>query len=143
MNQLKEKIMKILTPHQLMCLATLTKEGKPWVRYVTGEAPDDETIRIATFSNSRKVAQIQNNPEVHITCGFTIPEQSRGYLQIAGTAQVSNSEEDRNLCWHDGLKEYFKGPDDPLYSVIFVHPYRIEYMGPGAMKPEVWEPTRN
>jgi general stress protein 26 len=138
MDELKKTIEGILKPTQLMSLATLTEDGKPWVRYVMGRAQNGISIQIATFRSSRKVRQIQQNSDVHINCGVSEPEKANGYLQIAGTARVSDSDEDRKKLWHDGLKVYFEGPDDPQYCVVIVEPYRIEYMAPGAMKPEIW-----
>ena len=34
MSDLKERILKILQQPQLAALATITQDGKPWVRYV-------------------------------------------------------------------------------------------------------------
>ncbi len=138
MNELEKIIINMLEPHQLMSMATLTEDGKPWVRYVTGQLSDGITVQIATFCDSRKVKQIRKNPEVHLTCGVTKPEESNGYLQIAGIATVSTAPEDKRKLWHEGLKDYFNDVNDPRYCVITVTPYRIEYMAPGAIKPRIW-----
>ena len=80
MSELKHRIIEILQQPQLAALATVINEGKPWVRYVICLGQDDMTIRFATFANSRKVAQIKDNPEVHLTCGVTDPADMRPYL---------------------------------------------------------------
>jgi len=69
MNDIHQQILAITRHAHLATLATISNDGKPWVRYVIPRADDNLTLRIATRVNSRKVAQIQNNPEVHLTCG--------------------------------------------------------------------------
>ena len=138
MSTLKEKISTILSPLQLSSVATITEEGKPWVRYMMTIGADDLSIRFATFAQSRKVAQIAANPEVHITLGVTDPGVMITYLQIQGRARFSTETADRNGFWSEMLAEYFSGPDDPNYGVIIVTPYRIELATPGTHTPEVW-----
>lgn len=119
-------------------MATVTGDGKPWVRYVFIAGSEDMTIRIATYANSRKAGQISINPEVHLTCGVSDPADMRPYLQIQGRAEFSTDVAERHGFWKDSLKSYFKGPDDPNYGIIVIRPYRIELCSPGAESPEVW-----
>jgi len=53
-GDLKGRILQITRQIQLACLATLTEEGKPWVRYVMAVSDDDLTVRCATFAAARK-----------------------------------------------------------------------------------------
>ncbi len=138
MADLKEQIYEILCKPQLASLATVTDDGKPWVRYVMMLTSDDMTMQFASFVKARKVAQIQANPEVHLTCGVTNPSEVIPYLQIQGTAVLKTDKETRHGFWDDMLKPIFDGPDDPNYSVIKVTPYRIEYCTPGSHEPRVW-----
>lgn len=138
MSTLKEKICTILSPLQLSSLATITEEGKPWVRYMMTIGADDLSLRFATFAQSRKVAQIAANPEVHLTLGVTNPGVMIPYLQIQGRAQFSTEAADRHGFWSEMLAEYFSGPDDPNYGVVIVTPYRIELVTPGSQASEVW-----
>jgi len=123
-----------------MVLATVTEDGKPWVRYVTPMADENLTLWMATFIRSRKVAQIRKNSEVHLTLGVTTMETAESYLQIQGRAEILTDEKTKKTVWLDQLKAIFSGPDDPNYVVCRITPYRIEYqkMAPGA-PPEVWE----
>jgi len=139
MSELKHRIAEILGQPQLGSLATVIDEGKPWVRYVVCLGQDDMTIRFATFTNSRKVAQIKDNPEVHLTCGVTNPADMRPYLQIQGRAEFVTDSAERHGFWKDSLKGYFKGPDDPNYGIVVITPYLIELYSPGSITPEVWE----
>ena len=113
MSDLKERILKILQQPQLAGLATVTPDGKPWVRYVMTVASPDLTIRCATFIAARKVSQIKKNPEVHLTCGVTDPRNMTPYLQIQGRATLNTSKDARHGFWSDMLSTIFNGPDDP------------------------------
>lgn len=139
MNDLTQRIFKIIQKPHLAVLATINEEGKPWVRYVTPSATEDLTLRFATFTKSRKVAQINKNNEVHLTCGVTDPSQAEDYLQIQGRAEFSTNQHDKDICWFDNLSSIFNGPDDPNYAVIIVKPYRIELWNMKSFEPEVWE----
>ena len=139
MTELKSEILNIINKPTLANLATITEDGKPWTRYVMMIADDNLTIRCATFVGARKVAQIQKNPEVHLTCGVTNPEERGPYLQIQATATFTNAEKDRHEFWNDHLSMIFTGPDDPNYGILIIKPYRIEIMEPGKFEPKVLE----
>ena len=138
MNDLQQRILEILHKPQLATLATVTEQNNPWVRYVVTVGDGDLTIRCATMLESRKVKQIENNPNVHLTCGVTSFQKMQPYLQIQALAQVSTSKEERHGFWNDMLEPIFDGQDDPKYSIIVIKPYRIEYCTPGSYEPEIW-----
>ena len=139
MNKLEKNIWKILGKEQIAALATISEEGKPWARYVTIGADEDFTLRFCTSLGSRKARQIQRNPEVHLTCGNLQPPEDSAFLQIAGRAEIRSDRKTREKHWREELRGYFKGPDDPDYVMVFVHPRRIEYNPPRSTTPEIWE----
>ena len=138
MNELKDQIQQILQHPQLASLATVTEDGKPWTRYVMIITDKDMTLRCATFIQARKVAQIQKQPEVHLTCGCSNPMDMKPYLQIQGRAALKTDQTTRHAFWTDMLKPIFDGPDDPRYGVLEITPYRIELCTPGSHEPQVW-----
>jgi general stress protein 26 len=140
MPNLKERILDIVKGGpNLSGFATITKGGKPWVRYVMAEASDDLTFRFTSFRNARKIAQIESNPESHLTCGITDPTNMHlPYLQIQGRAEFTTDREARHAFWSDRLRVLFEGPDDPDYGVVIFRAYRIEYCRVG-LETEVWE----
>ena len=138
MSDLKERIASILQQPQLAALATIAEDGKPWVRYVMTLADDNLDIRCATFITARKVKQIEKNPEVHLTCGITDPQEMTPYMQIQATARLDTGKEARHGFWTEMLANIFDGPDDPNYSVLVMPPYRIEFCTPGTYEPEIW-----
>jgi len=140
MADVKERALKILQQPQLCGLATITQDGKPWVRYVMAAAAPDMTIRCATFTGARKVKQIEKNPEVHLICGVTDPRNAAPYFQIQGRAVLNTGREARHGFWSEMLAPIFKGPDDPDYGVLEITPYYIECWSMGVFEPEVWRP---
>jgi len=139
MNDIRQKILAIIRPAHLASLATITEDGKPWTRYVIPRTDDDLTIRIATRVNSRKAAQIRENPEVHLTCGVSDPRNVDTFLQIEGRARFTTDQGEREAFWDPHLENIFDGPADPEYGVIVITPYRIELWREGVSEPEVWE----
>jgi general stress protein 26 len=139
MADLKERIYEILGKFQMSSLATITQDGKPWVRYVMTRADEDMTIRCVTFKDARKVKQVARNPEVHLTCGVTDPRNMAPYVQVQGRAAVTTSREARHGFWNDIFSAVFDGPDDPNLAIMEVKPYYIEYVTPGTYQPEVWK----
>jgi general stress protein 26 len=139
MADLKERIFEILGKFQMSSLATITQDGKPWVRYVMTRADEDMTIRCVTFKDARKVKQVKANPEVHLTCGITDPRNMVPYVQVQGRATVTTSHEARHGFWNDIFSVVFDGPDDPNLAVMEIKAYYIEYVTPGTYQPEVWK----
>lgn len=139
MSDLKQKIIDTTRELQLINFATVTESGKPWVRYVMGKADDDLVFRFCCHLDSRKVGQIRNNPNVHISMGVTDPENAKSWIQVEGTAEVSTDKAERDSFWFDDLENYFSGPDDPKYCIVITKPSRIEFGSMGSMAPEVWE----
>lgn len=137
MSDLQTRILDLVQKHRLAALATITEDGKPWARYVAINVAPDLTIRTATFRNSRKVAQVKNNPEVHLTCGYA-GNATTSYVQIQGRAEVTDDRQERYALWNDHFKAYFQGPDDPNYVVMVIRPYRIELMTDASHQPQVW-----
>ena len=139
MPNLKDRILDIVRSPCLAAFATITKDGKPWVRYVRTSASDDLTFRFSSFINARKIAQIERNPDVHLTCGITHLTEMKPFLQIQGRAEFTTDREARHSFWNDTLRPLFTGPDDPNYGVVIVRAYRIEFCQVGVPIPEVWE----
>lgn len=137
-SELENKIRAVLASPQVAALATVTGEGKPWVRYVTLRIADDLSLRVVTGASTRKAAEIRACPYVHLTCGSLKPPDDSVYLQIAGRAELSSDPEEKKALWIDEYLRYFKGPDDPEYVVVRVHPDLIEFTGPDSPKPSVW-----
>ena len=55
MGDLKGKIFEAGKDLQLINFATITEDGKPWVRYVVGKADKDLVFRFCTHKETRKI----------------------------------------------------------------------------------------
>jgi general stress protein 26 len=142
MSNIKQRILDIAEEFQLINFATITEDGKPWVRYVVGKADNELVFRFCTHLGTRKVGQIKKNPNVHISLGSKDLETAEHWLQVEGKAEISTDKTERHSFWFDALKDYFAGPDDPNYCVVIIKPSRIELGTMGSMSPEVWEPDK-
>ena len=139
MSDLKQKVQERLSGADVWALATVTDDGKPWVRYVTPRADKDMTVWCATFAGSRKVPQIAHNPEVHLVVGVRDAASAQAWLQIQGRAVVLSDTASRKAVWNDELSHVFSGPDDPNLTVIKITQYRIEYQIMAPVPPDVLE----
>ena len=139
MSDLKEKIFEAAKELQLVNFATVTEDGKPWVRYVMAKADNDLVFRFCSRLDTKKIRHIKNNPNVHISLGVTSLETAKNWLQVEGKAETSTDKNERHAFWFDELKNFFKGPDDPAYCIVIVKPSRIELGTMGSMQHEVWE----
>lgn len=137
-EELKSKIIELIEQTKLGSVATI-KDGKPWVRYMVIHLDQGLNLYTTTFVNSRKVEQIRENNNVHITIGGDPNNWEAPYVNIQATAEVSTDLEMKKKCWSDMLKAFFSGPEDPNYAVIKIFPKVIEHVSPGVHKPEIYE----
>jgi general stress protein 26 len=139
MQNIQERIFSIIKDYQIAALATISEDGKPWVRYVMITGEKDLTLKFATSLASRKVAHIKNNFQVHVACGVIGPDTAKPFLQIQATAGFTRDETLRQAMWKEFMMRYFKGPDDPDYCIGLIKPYRIDIFSMIDPKREVWE----
>ncbi|MDO5554735.1 MAG: pyridoxamine 5'-phosphate oxidase family protein [Planctomycetia bacterium] len=126
-RELKRKILDLFEGPTLSELATITRHGRPWVRYVMSSIDDEMTLRIPTRSDARKVRDINFCPDVHVLVGKNLFSSSGAYAQIEGFAVITADPRKREKEWSEAMKRFFTGPRDPDYVLIEVRPYRIEY----------------
>lgn len=102
---------------------TVDEEGKPQARTMSPFPPEDNwVIWLGTFPTSRKVMQIQNNPNVVV---FYYDTKSYSYVSISGKARLVNDPDLKAKYWKSGWKQFY--PDrDKQYILIEVTPERLE-----------------
>ena len=138
MSTLRQRIFEAAKDFQLINFATITEDGRPWVRYVVGKADNQLVFRFCSRIDTRKISQVRKNPNVHLSLGAKDLESANHWLQVEGRAEVSTDKTERKSFWFDDLKNYFSGPDDPDYCIVIVSPSRIKFGTMGSMVPEVW-----
>lgn len=138
---LKKKILKVIEGSKLASLATIAN-GKPWVRYVMSHNDGQGlNLHVCTFRDSRKVRQIQENPNVHLIIGGDIDNLEAPYVQIVAKARVRSDKALREKYWQNFMKKYYTGPDDPQYVILELKPELIEYMSSETRAPQVYRVT--
>lgn len=141
-NSLKNKILKVIKGDQLAALATIAS-GRPWVRYAVSHNDElDLNLYICTYKDSRKIAQIKKNPNVHITIGGNMDNLEAPYVQIAARARVRQDAQIRKRLWREFMRKYYTGPDDSAYVVIETRPEFIEYMSSETHTPQIYRVKR-
>ncbi|MFB1050275.1 pyridoxamine 5'-phosphate oxidase family protein [Paraliobacillus sp. JSM ZJ581] len=122
-QNIKEILLKILNDHQIGTLATIEGD-KPYSRYMTF-FHDGFTLYTATNKQTHKVEDIKTNPHVHILLGYTFDGTDDAYIEIEGKASIHQDEMIKKRLWNDHLKPWFKGPQDPNYTVLKIIPSEI------------------
>ena len=106
---------------------TVDGQGYPRGRYMGAMMAKDGVIYMATFSESRKMAQIKVNPRSELIFA------SEGFKQIAtlgGESRVEESLELKKEFWdaNPACKDYFSGYDVPEFGLIAFSPHSGEYL---------------
>lgn len=104
-------------------LVTVDEEGKPQARTMSPFQPEEDwIIWLGTFPTSRKVKQIQNNPNVVV---FYYDSESKSYVSVSGIAQIVNDPALKDKYWRGGWKMFY--PDkETQYVLIKVTPVKME-----------------
>jgi general stress protein 26 len=123
---LKDKILNVLGESRVGTLATVVND-KPHSRYMTFYH-QDLTLYTPTSIHTHKVEEIEKNPNVHILIGYDGEGYGDAYLEIEGTAHITDSDELKEKLWNEHMKRWFKGADDPDYIVLTITPSSIRLM---------------
>lgn len=104
-------------------LVTVDEYGKPQARILSAfPLEEDMHIWLGTSTNSRKVQQIRNNPNVMV---FYYDTKGKSYVSVAGQGRIVNDPDKKSHYWKDGWTRYY--PDrEKDYILIEVTPERLE-----------------
>jgi len=141
-KDIKAVAKEIMVIANTCALATVDSLNRPRVRMMGTLKPDEDfTVWFGTNPNSRKVAQIKQNPEVTI---YYTEEGNSGYVMLQGTAQLVNDTKEKEMHWEEQWKEFYPNyPDD--YLLIKVKPNWLEvvsYKHNIISESDNWEPQK-
>jgi general stress protein 26 len=109
-------------------LAT-TDGDQPWVRPVTAIVEDDMSTWVATFTTSRKVKQLEKNPNVCLAFAEH-PDGNRAAV-VLGRAVAETDPEQRRRVWklapYDLAGCFPSGADSEAYCLLRIVPRQIEW----------------
>ena len=120
----QEKLARVFDRPTLTLLGTVDADGRPWTRYVMGVLDDRGTIRIATKRDSRKIADVENLPFVHLLVGRDLFSSDCEYVQIGGKAVVVDGAQPV-AAWNPAARTFLAG-SNPSSALIEIRPYRVE-----------------
>jgi general stress protein 26 len=102
---------------------TVDENGKPQARTMYVFPPEENmVVWLGTSTESRKVKQIKNNPNVMV---FYYDTKGRSYVSLAGQARIVNDPEKKAHYWKKSWTRYYPDPDKD-YILIEVTPERLE-----------------
>jgi len=129
-SALQQEILAWIKQNQYVYLATVDKKQarvRPIVMFKV-----EERYYFVTFSGDSKVGQIADNKWVEVCVPLT-DDGHTGYIRLSGTASIVKNEADKaeasNWCYF--FDDYFRGADDPDYTLIEFWPDFAEFMRPG------------
>ena len=130
----KETARKILDESYVGTMATV-QQGKPFSRYMTF-FNEDFTLYTATSKKTDKVDELEKNPNTHILIGYEGEGFGDAYLEIMGTAKISDEESLKEKVWNEQMKPYFTGPDDPELVILKITPDAMRLMNKKGEEPQ-------
>jgi general stress protein 26 len=122
-DKLKIAAREIITSANTCALITLDREGNPRARMMDHFPPEDDfTLWFGTNPDSRKVAQIRNDPRVNL---YYPAVNHSGYVTINGTAELIDDQKEKEKRGKAAWEEFYPAYPDG-YMLIKVTPVRME-----------------
>ncbi|MFD2163314.1 pyridoxamine 5'-phosphate oxidase family protein [Paradesertivirga mongoliensis] len=111
---------------KIAMLTTITEQGKSHSRPMyTFELKDDGIIWMFISKESRKLKEIQANPDVLLN--YSNPQHDL-YIAVNGKAEISNDTSKIEELWSDRFKMWFPyGKEDPNLCLLKIIPQEAEY----------------
>jgi general stress protein 26 len=114
---------EIIKSSRYCALITTDSSGEIHVRTMDPFSPGDNmVIWLGTNSNSRKVIEIKNNPNV--TLYYNEPNRT-GYIVISGKAQIIDDPEETTKRWKEEWTQFYPNRENN-YILIKVVPEKME-----------------
>lgn len=135
--ELREKILGVIGGTHTAALATLD-DKRPMVRFMILIGFPDMTLVGGTKKGSRKIAELEKNPDVAIAM-WSGKEFTDPYVEIRAHAVIHDDLATRRKYWNPVFVPYFKSVDNPYFVVLTFTPDEISYYVPSMGKREVWK----
>ncbi len=138
----KQKIVAIMKANSLHAYLGTCDDDQPRVRPVSPIVEDNMSMWVTTYSTSRKVKQIQQNPKICLA----FVEQPRGDKAaiVIGEAEKIPDLEDKRRVWKLAtfdLSEHFpNGPESPEFCLLKISIKKIEWRDSWESPVKIYEP---
>ena len=140
----EQRIVSIMKQNCLHAYLATSDGDQPSVRPVSPIVEDDMSIWVTTYGTSRKVKQIQKNP--NICLAFVEQPNGDKAATVIGEAQVVPDMTKKKRVWKLAtfdLSEHFPGgPESDDFCLLKIIIERIEWRDNWTAKRKVYEPAR-
>jgi general stress protein 26 len=94
-----------------------------------GEVEFDGDVWFFSSADSRKVSDIQSDPQVHLSYADT---EKFVFVSMTGDASIVRDETKKQELWQKELERWFEdGPESDDIVLIKVTPWKVAYWGDG------------
>ncbi len=139
-----QKIVAIMKENSLHAYLATCDGDQPRVRPVTPIVEDNMSIWVTTFSTSRKVKQIRQNPKICLA--FVELPHGEKAANVIGEAKIIPNLDEKKKVWDLAtldLSQYFpNGPDSDEYCLLKIVIERIEWRDSWKSKAKIYEPVQ-
>lgn len=140
----RQKIVAIMKENSLHAYLATCDGGQPRVRPVSPIVEDNMSVWVTTYSTSRKVKQIRQNPKICLA----FVEQPRGDKTaiVIGEAKIIPNLDEKKKVWDLAtfdLSEHFpNGPDSNEFCLLKIIIKKIEWRDSWTSKAKTYEPAQ-
>lgn len=140
----RQKIVAIMKENSLHAYLATCDGDQPRVRPVSPIVEDNMSIWVTTYSTSRKVKQIRQNPKICLA----FVKQPRGDKTaiVIGEAKIIPNLDEKKKVWDLAtfdLSEHFpNGPDSAEFCLLKIVIEKIEWRDSWTSKVKIYEPAQ-
>jgi len=140
----KQKIVSITKNNSLHAYLATCDGDQPRVRPVSPIVEDDMSVWITTYSTSRKIKQLRQNPKICLA--FVEQPSGDKAATIIGEAKIVSDMAQKKRVWKLAafdLSEHFpNGPESDEFCVLRIAPKRIEWRESWTGPSKIYEPAQ-
>ena len=137
----KEKIVAIMKNTCLHAYLATSDGDQPRVRPVSPIVEEDMSIWVTTFSTSRKIKQIKQNPKICLA--FVSQPNGDKAAIVMGEAEIITDMENKKRVWNlasfDLFQHFPEGPESKEFCVLKIIPRQVEWRDDWS-KTNIFEP---
>jgi general stress protein 26 len=122
-----KKVAEVMRDMDFCMFTTATDDGGMYARPMSnnGEVEFDGDVWFFSGADTRKVHEIEAEPQVHLS--YSDPRQFR-FISMSGIAEIVTDPNKKRELWLEELRRWFKdGPDSEEVVLIKVRPDKVAY----------------
>lgn len=136
-----EKIVSIMKENSLHAYLATTDGNQPMVRPVSPIVEPDLSLWITTYSTSRKISQIEKNP--NICLAFVEQPSGDKSATVIGKAKIINDLQEKKRIWNlasfDLSQHFPNGPESEEFCLLKIKIEKIEWRDSWTNKVNIYE----